>query len=64
MTAEETAIHVAARQYAQTPCDETLALLVTTVMDLPLAQWPEGACPPMQVIAAEHVDPGILEEGL
>lgn len=63
MTTEQTALYAAARQYSQVPCDETLALLITAVMDLPLAQWPEGACPPT-VIAAEYVDPGILEEGL
>lgn len=63
MTTEETALYVAARQYSSTPCEETLALLVTAVMDLPLAQWPEGTCSPA-TFAAEYVDPGILEEGL
>ena len=46
MTNEEQKIYDAAKRYVQVCTEPNLARLVTAVMDLPLNQWPVGACPP------------------
>lgn len=44
MTREEKKIHAAATSYHHDQNEANLANLITAVMDLPLSQWPEGAC--------------------
>lgn len=66
MTSEETRIHIAATDYSASPNEANFARLITAVMDLPLQQWPEGACSPEPKPhkAKAFISPFIVQDGL
>lgn len=45
MTREEKKVYEAAVAYSTSQSEATLGRLITAVMDMPMKQWPDNACP-------------------